>query len=73
MAVAVLEVPGISCDHCARSIRGALEPSTGVTSVDVDVAGKTVTVEFDASVVGVEAMRAALAEEEFEVVGARVS
>lgn len=73
MAVAVLQVPGISCDHCARTIRGALEPTSGVSSVAVDVSGKTVTVGFDAAIVGVDAMKAALAEEEFEVVGARVS
>lgn len=40
-------VPEIHCDGCATSIRKALEGSTGVRRVEVDVPGKKVHVEFD--------------------------
>lgn len=38
------EVPGISCDHCKAAIEGAVGALTGVESVDVDVASRTVAV-----------------------------
>lgn len=40
-------VPGISCDHCAAAIRSEVGAVAGVESVDVDVAGRTVTVLAD--------------------------
>jgi copper chaperone len=38
------EVPGISCDHCKAAIEGAVGALTGVESVEVDVAARTVSV-----------------------------
>lgn len=38
-------VPGISCSHCAAAIRGEVEAVEGVSSVEVDIDAKTVTVE----------------------------
>ncbi|HVG95888.1 MAG TPA: heavy-metal-associated domain-containing protein, partial [Chloroflexota bacterium] len=37
MTTAVLTVPEISCDHCARTITEALTPVEGVRRVSVDV------------------------------------
>ena len=37
-------VPGISCDHCKRSIEAELGPMDGVERVEVDVATRTVVV-----------------------------
>jgi copper chaperone CopZ len=37
-------VPGISCSHCAAAIRGEVEAVPGVSSVDVDLEAKTVTI-----------------------------
>jgi copper chaperone CopZ len=48
---------------------GALD---GVGTVDVDVAEKTVTVDFDADAVALEAIEAACAEEGYEVAGRHV-
>lgn len=44
-----LSVPDISCDHCARTITGALTPLAGVHEVAVDIPGKTVHVRHDAN------------------------
>jgi copper chaperone CopZ len=37
-------VPGISCGHCRTAITGEVTKVAGVSAVDVDLDGKTVTV-----------------------------
>ena len=44
-----LNVPSIACEGCARSIKQALSRLAGVQQVDVNVAAKTVDVEFDSA------------------------
>jgi len=36
------EIKGMSCQHCVRSVKGALEKLPGVTSVEVTVGHATV-------------------------------
>lgn len=40
-----LTVPGISCEGCARAVKAALTPVSGVEQVDVDVTEKQVQVK----------------------------
>ena len=40
----VLDVHGMSCGHCVKSITAAVTPLAGVTAVDVDLSAKKVTV-----------------------------
>jgi len=54
-------VPNMSCDHCVMHIQKALQPLEGVKVVDVDLASKSVTVEFDAPATELQ-LRAVLAE-----------
>jgi copper chaperone len=37
-------VPGMSCEHCRVAITGEVSKLAGVAGVDVDLAGKNVTV-----------------------------
>lgn len=67
MATTILSVPDISCEHCQKAITGALIPVAGVQSVDVDIATKKVTVQYDPSVVTVDRFKELLAEEEYPV------
>ena len=67
MAEVVLDVPDISCDHCARTINQTLDPLAGVRRVDVDVPGKRVRLEYDEAQADLAAIRAALAEEGYSV------
>ncbi len=46
MARLLLDVPGMRCGSCEGRIREALEARPGVTAVAVDLARKTVTVEY---------------------------
>jgi copper chaperone len=67
MAKTILQVPNISCEHCKMTITEALTPLAGVRSVDVDVQGKRVAVDYDEATVGVDRLREVLAEEEYPV------
>lgn len=40
----LLSVPDISCEHCVAAITGEVTKVEGVTSVDVDLDAKTVSV-----------------------------
>ena len=43
----ILNVDGITCEHCVDTIKEAVGILDGVYSVDVDVEKKQVDVEFD--------------------------
>ena len=67
MATTTLNVPDISCEHCERTITNALVPIAGVRTVDVEIPGKQVRVDYDESQVNVEQMKDVLQEEEYPV------
>ena len=67
MATTVLNVPDISCEHCERTITGALSPVNGVRTVTVDIPTRQVRVEYDPDRVDVEHLQAILAEEDYPV------
>lgn len=45
-----IHVDGMSCEHCANTIRRAVSALDGVQALEVDVAGGTVTVDGDCPV-----------------------
>ncbi len=67
MATTVLNVPDISCEHCERTITGALTPVLGVRAVNVDIPARQVRVEYDAAQVSIDRMKDVLKEEEYPV------
>jgi copper chaperone len=44
MQTITYSVPGISCDHCRTAITDEVSGVAGVSAVDVDLAGKVVSV-----------------------------
>ncbi len=70
MATTKLDVPDVSCDHCARAITQALTPQPGIAAVQVDVAGKHVTVEYDERLMALTRIEALLDDEGYPVEGA---
>ena len=64
-----LAVPEISCDHCKNTIEGALNQLDGVTRAEVVIDAKTVTVSFDEGATDVEAIRATIENEGYDVTG----
>jgi len=67
MASTVLNVPDISCEHCERTITNALTPISGVRTVNVDIPGKQVHIDYDDSRVSVDQMKDVLQEEDYPV------
>ncbi len=67
MKTVLLNVPDISCEHCERTITGALTPLEGVRDVNVDIAAKQVRVDYDDGTVSVDQMKQVLTEEEYPV------
>lgn len=49
MVETTLSVPDISCEHCVKTINGALGAAEGVTQVSTDIPSKTVRLSYDAS------------------------
>jgi copper chaperone CopZ len=67
MTKKLLTVPNISCEHCERAIKKALEPLEGVESVRVDISAHVVSVEFDERRVGLDRIKEVLLAEEYPV------
>ena len=67
MSTTTLSVPGIHCDHCKSSIEGALGQLDGVTSAEVSVPAKTVTVDYDDGQVDLDAIRDAIEEQGYDL------
>jgi len=67
MAKTILNVPDISCEHCERTITNALIPVAGVRTVNVDIPGRQVRVDYDESQVNVDRMKDILQEEDYPV------
>lgn len=63
----VLHIEGMSCAHCVKHVKDALEEIAGVSGAAVDLAAKTATVEH-ADAVSVDALRAAVEDAGYDVV-----
>ena len=64
----VLNVEGMSCQHCVKAVTSAVAALDGVSAVDVSLEGKTASVEYDESVVSLESIKDAIEEEGYDVV-----
>ncbi|MCF8587362.1 heavy-metal-associated domain-containing protein [Gordonia liuliyuniae] len=61
-----ITVDGMTCGHCAASVREEISEITGVTNVDVDVASGRVDITSDAAL-DATAVGAAVAEAGYTV------
>jgi len=55
-----LSVPDVSCQHCVKTVNGALDQQPSVQDVDVDLDHKTVTFAFDPQQVSLDTLEAVL-------------
>lgn len=62
----VLKVEGMSCGHCVNSVETALK-NIGAAG-KVDLANKTVSVEFDESKLSLDAIKEAIEDQGYDVV-----
>jgi copper chaperone len=63
----VLNVEGMSCQHCVNSIKKAVGVIKGVSNVEVDLDKKTVTTSYDADKVNMEDIKEAIEDQGYEV------
>ena len=67
MTTTTISVPAIHCDNCKNSIEGALNDLDGVSTAEVSVPEKTVTVDYDDSTVDLVAIKVAIEDQGFDV------
>ncbi|GGF32319.1 copper chaperone CopZ [Halobacillus andaensis] len=64
-----LEVNGMSCGHCEKSVKDALNTLEGVHGVNVDLTSGKVDVTFDEAYVTKSMMKEAIEAQGYEPVG----
>lgn len=63
----VLKVEGMTCAHCKNAAEKAVNALPGVSSAEVNLDEKTLTVKFDSSTVGLDAIKKAIVDAGYEV------
>lgn len=66
MSTVTITVTGMTCGHCATSVREEVGSIPGVTAVDVDVPSGTVTIDSDQQVER-EAIKGAVEDAGYEL------
>ncbi|WP_101843152.1 copper chaperone CopZ [Halobacillus sp. Marseille-P3879] len=64
-----LEVNGMSCEHCEKSVKNSLNALEGVHGVNVDLTSGKVDVTFDEAYVTKSMMKEAIEAQGYEPVG----
>lgn len=64
----ILEVEGMSCDHCKMAVTEAVSSLEGVSSVEVSLENNTATVEFEESRLPLDAIKQAIEAQGYDVV-----
>jgi copper chaperone len=68
MGKIVFSVKGMSCMGCVNTVRRVLMDRDGVATVNVDLPGGSVDVEYDSTRIQPDALRTAIVEAGYEVV-----
>jgi copper chaperone len=68
MSTVTVTVTGMTCGHCASSVREEVESIPGVTGVEVDLDSRKVTIDSDGPIQA-DAIRGAVAEAGHELAG----
>jgi copper chaperone len=69
MKKTILQIGGMSCQHCAKAIERALLGTPGVLAVKVDLASASAALEIDETVFDFDMAAAAVAEQGYEYLG----
>lgn len=64
----ILNVEGMSCGHCEKSVKDSVGSLTGVTNVEVNLDSGEVKVDYDAAVVTFEAITETIERQGFDVI-----
>ena len=64
----ILNVEGMSCDHCKMAVTKAVSALEGVGSVEVSLENNTATVEFEESKLPLDTIKQAIEAQGYDVV-----
>jgi len=67
MASSVLDVTGMSCAHCEKSVKTSVGSLAGVNDVKVDIKIGQVTVQYDPDKVGLKTIQDTIEDQGFDV------
>lgn len=62
-----LNVQGMSCNHCVKSIEGSVGELKGVANVKVHLDSGTVDVEYNSEVVTIESIKETIDDQGYDV------
>jgi len=68
METVTLNVKGMTCMGCVRSVKNVLEPIAGVSGVEVALEKGLVTIGYDSARTGIAAFKAAIEDAGYDVV-----
>ena len=68
MKEVVLNIEGMSCEHCVNAVEGALKGVVGVAGAKVDLAAKSASVSYDETKTDIKVLKTAVEEQGFDVV-----
>lgn len=63
----VLHVEGMTCSHCKMAVEKALKTLDGVKDASVDLEAKTVSVDYDSTVIDESDLKRNIADAGYEV------
>jgi len=63
----VLKVEGMSCSHCENAVKKSVGALNGVSAVEVDLKGKTITVEYESSKVTLDRIKSEIEDQGYDV------
>jgi copper chaperone len=67
MEKVTLNVSGMSCGHCVKSVEGSVGVLKGVSAVKVNLESATVDVEFNSSEVTLDAIKETIDDQGYDV------
>jgi copper chaperone len=67
MEKVTLNVQGMSCDHCVKTVEGSVGELNGVSSVKVNLKANTVDVEYNNQEVSLDKIKEAIDDQGYDV------
>lgn len=68
MMEVTLKVEGMTCGHCEKAVKGAVEELPGITSVEVQLGAGKVNISYDNGKVTIADMTKAIEDQGYDVV-----
>ncbi len=65
--IKVFNVEGMSCGHCEKAVKSAINELNGVSNTEVSLKDKTVTVSYDSDLVSEGSLKEAIEDAGYDV------